>query len=82
MINKSNIKAARATFKEETTKLINELIKKNNKTVAPSSPISPKDIAPKKAEFRSLVEKRIAEFSANQEYLKYLGTAQEDTITA
>ena len=36
----------------------------------------------KQNEFRNLVAKRVKQMSKNQEYLKYLGHAQEDTFTA
>ena len=82
MINKLIIQKAKQQFKDETTKLVTELAKKREKTAAPSSPITPKDIIAKRSEFRQSVAKRVAELSKNQEYTKYLGTAQEDTITA
>ena len=82
MINKLIIQNAKQQFKDETTKLVTELAKKREKTAAPSSPITPKDITARSSEFRQSVAKRVAELSKNQEYLKYLGTAQEDSITA
>lgn len=82
MINKIIIENAKKQFKDETSKLVNELAKKREKTAAPSSPLNPKDVASKRTEFRQLVAKRVEQFSKNQEYLNYLGAAQEDTITA
>ncbi len=82
MINKKIIENAKQQFKAETTKLVNELTKKREKTATPSSPLKAKDIIAKQNEFRNLVAKRVKQMSKNQEYLKYLGHAQEDTFTA
>lgn len=82
MINKKIIENARQQFKTETTKLVNELTKKHEKTATPSSPLKPNDIVEKQKQFRDLVAKLVEQFSKNNEYLNYLGTAQEDTITA
>lgn len=82
MINKKIIENARQQFKAETTKLVNELTKKREKTATPSSPIKAKDIIAKQNQFRDLVAKRVEQLSKDNQYLNYLGTAQEDTITA
>lgn len=82
MINKIIIENAKKQFKDETTKLVNELAKKREKAAAPSSPLNPKEVESKRNEFRQSVAKLVEKFSQNKEYLNYLGTAQEDTITA
>ena len=82
MINKIIIENAKKQFKDETTNLVNELAKKREKTAAPSSPLKPAEVAEKRNEFRQSVAKLVDKFSQNNEYLNYLGTAQEDTITA
>ncbi len=82
MINKKIIENARQQFKTETTKLVNELAKKREKTATPSSPINPKEIVSKQKQFRDLVAKRVEQLSKDNEYLNYLGSNQEDTITA
>lgn len=82
MINKKIIENARQQFKTETTKLVNELAKKREQTATPSSPIKPNEIIAKQKQFRDLVAKRVEQLSKNNEYLNYLGTNQEDTITA
>ena len=82
MINKTYIEKARQQFKEETTKLVNELTKKREKTATPSSPLKPKSIETGIKEFNDLVAKRAEELAKSGEYLNYLGNSNDNTITA
>ncbi len=82
MINKTYIEKARQQFKEETTKLVNELTKKHGKTATPSSPLKPKSIETGIKEFSDLVAKRAEYLAKSGEYLNYLGNSNDNTITA
>ena len=82
MINKKIIENAKQQFKEDTAKLVNELTKKREISAAPKRPLNAKSLIAKRSEFKQNVANRVASFSKSKEYLDYLGTAKEDTITA